>query len=222
VGELDDTPARLVDAAERLFAEGGEEATSLRAITRMARSNAAAVHYHFGGRDELLCAVLERYLGPLTARRLDLLDDVAVRHGDPSVVTDLISAVVRPELELLAELRPHRMRVARLLGRTFSLPGPAVSALVEREFTTLAARIVPMLRACLTGVREEELRHRLRLVMGTATMLFGSAGSAPPLGTEDVEDQIRRLVTFCAGGMAAPPATAVPRKKRKKQARAPS
>src|SRR5262245_49404358 len=104
----------------------------------MARSNAAAVHYHFGGRDELLCAVLERYLGPLTSRRLDLLDDVAVHPGDPSAATDLVAAVVRPDLELLAELRPHRVRVARLLGRASSLPGPAVSALVEREFATLA------------------------------------------------------------------------------------
>jgi AcrR family transcriptional regulator len=30
-------------------------------------SNAAAVHYHFGGRDGLLGAVLARHLGPLAA-----------------------------------------------------------------------------------------------------------------------------------------------------------
>jgi len=74
VSEINDTPARLVSAAERLFAEGGEEATSLRAITRAARSNAAAVHYHFGGRDELLRAVLDRQLGPLNGQRTHLIE----------------------------------------------------------------------------------------------------------------------------------------------------
>ena len=69
MSDLDDTPARLVAAAERLFAEGGEEATSLRAVTREAISNAAAVHYHFGGRDGLLRAVLDRHLAGRQERR---------------------------------------------------------------------------------------------------------------------------------------------------------
>ena len=79
----DDTPSRLVVAAERLFAEQGEEATSLRAITRAAMSNAAAVHYHFGGRDGLLRAVLDRHLGPLAARRRHLLEAVADEQRRP-------------------------------------------------------------------------------------------------------------------------------------------
>ncbi|TMR00774.1 helix-turn-helix transcriptional regulator, partial [Actinomadura soli] len=70
-----DTRGRIVAAAERLFASGGEEATSLRAITRGAGVNVAAIHYHFGGRDGLLREVLDRYVGPLNRRRLALLDE---------------------------------------------------------------------------------------------------------------------------------------------------
>src|SRR5215813_8847975 len=115
----DDTPGRLVAAATQLIADGGEEATSLRAVSRAARSNAAAVHYHFGGRDELLAAVVARLLEPVQSQRLE--------------------ALVRPDLELLAELRPDRVRVAQLLGRPAE-PGTAVAALVERQFEELAAR----------------------------------------------------------------------------------
>src|SRR4030088_570509 len=76
----DHTAARLVAAAERLFAQGGEEATSLRAITREARSNAAAVHYHFGGRDELLRALVDQHLGPLSGLRERLLEQAAADY----------------------------------------------------------------------------------------------------------------------------------------------
>src|SRR3954468_22077976 len=76
VSDLDDTATRLVLAAEALFADGGEESTSLRAIAREARSNAAAVHYHFGGRDELLRAVLRRHFDPVHSERLRLVDQL--------------------------------------------------------------------------------------------------------------------------------------------------
>ena len=43
----DITKARILDASERLFAEKGYDATSLREITAAAQVNLAAVNYHF-------------------------------------------------------------------------------------------------------------------------------------------------------------------------------
>jgi AcrR family transcriptional regulator len=212
MSDPDHTAARLVAAAERLFAEGGEEATSLRAITREARSNAAAVHYHFGGRDELLRAVLDQYLGPLAERRSRLLDLTKVHHGEPVPVEALIEAAVRPDLELLAALRDGRVQVARFLGRAYTLPGAAVAELVERQFGALARQALPMLRQSLPAVNEANLRQRLRLVMAGVVFLFATApdpGAAGPLGSDDVDEQVRRLVAFCAAGMSAPVAKEV-------------
>ncbi|MDP2774389.1 MAG: helix-turn-helix domain-containing protein, partial [Nocardioides sp.] len=48
------TERRLLLAAERLFAQQGIAATSLRSIMAAAEANVAAVHYHFGSKDELL------------------------------------------------------------------------------------------------------------------------------------------------------------------------
>jgi AcrR family transcriptional regulator len=97
-----------VAAAERLFAEGGEEATSLRAVTRAAISNAAAVHYHFGGRDGLLRAVLDRHLAGRQQRRCGLLDKAVDQYGGHVPVEAVVTAVVRPDLDLLAKLRKNR------------------------------------------------------------------------------------------------------------------
>ncbi|MGF1595653.1 MAG: TetR family transcriptional regulator [Acidimicrobiales bacterium] len=60
----------LLDAAEAEFATEGFETGSLRKIMRDAGADPGAVHYHFGGREALATAVLDRILAPLNAHRL--------------------------------------------------------------------------------------------------------------------------------------------------------
>jgi len=48
-----DTQDRLLNAAEKLFAEHGISETSLRAITTEAQANLAAVNYHFHSKEGL-------------------------------------------------------------------------------------------------------------------------------------------------------------------------
>lgn len=228
MSDVDNTPRRLVAAAERLFAEGGEEATSLRAITREALSNAAAVHYHFGGRDGLLRAVLDRHLAGRQERRLRLLDraadEQAARRQDGEgqdaqvqgvQVAAVLTAVLRPDLELLAKLRKRRVNVARFLGRAYALRSPVVSDYLDRQFTVLADRAVPLLAANLPEVGHAELRERLRLVLDAVAMLYARAaepGESGPLGGDDVDEQLRRVVAFATGALSAP--TAKARRKR--------
>src|SRR5437867_6100600 len=90
---------RILDVAERLFAERGFAATSLRNITAEAAVNLAAVHYHFGSKDELIEAVFARRLGPLNRERLRLLEAcrAAAGGGSPSV-EELLEALIAPAL----------------------------------------------------------------------------------------------------------------------------
>ena len=69
-----DTRDRILDAAERLFAQQGFDLTSLRALTTEADVNLAAVNYHFGSKERLFEAVLARLIAPINAERLARLD----------------------------------------------------------------------------------------------------------------------------------------------------
>jgi AcrR family transcriptional regulator len=202
----DDTPARIIAAAERLFTEGGEEATSIRAITREAGVNVAAVHYHFGGRDPLLRAVLDRWIGPLNAQRLRLLDEAAI--GDDPAVEVLLAAFLRPDLELIAELRDNgQVRFCRFMGRAYSQPGDAIVGFMDQQFQPIGARLFPLLERSLPDVAPTELRIRMRLVVTVVTAMFATApepGQPGPLGTDDIDEQLARLVAFFAPGLAAP------------------
>jgi AcrR family transcriptional regulator len=208
MADPDDAPNRIIAAAERLFAEGGEEATSLRAITRAAQVNVAAIHYHFGGRDNLLRAVLDRRLAPLNTRRLHLLDETVATHGQPVPVDALLRAFLRPDLELIAQLRESgQVQFCRLMGRAYRQPGPAVAGFMQRQFEPVAARLYPLLARTLPALPFAELQIRMRLVVAVVIALFADAtspGEPGPLGTDDIDDQLARLVAFLAAGLAAP------------------
>ena len=94
------TRDRLIDAGERQFAEQGFEAASIRAITREAGVNVAAAHYHFGSKEALLRAVLDRYIVPLNQRRLELLDAAISEAGSQPVALDaLLRVFLLPDLD---------------------------------------------------------------------------------------------------------------------------
>jgi AcrR family transcriptional regulator len=205
-----DTPSRLVAAAERLFAEGGEAATSLRAVARLAHANAAAVHYHFGGRDELLQAVFARQLRPVAERRQRLLTEAA--QESPPSVARVVEALVRPDLELLGKLRKHKVEIARFLGRGRLAPGAT-----DRDAQT-SSRAVALLAAAVSDVDQTELTVRVELLRLTVAALFAAAepaGGPGSLGTSVVDDQVRELTAVAAAGLVAPAALRV--RKRRKQ-----
>jgi AcrR family transcriptional regulator len=64
------TRDRIYKAAERLFADRGYDATSVRAIVAKARVNQAAINYHFAGKDGLYREVLHAAFRALTEQQL--------------------------------------------------------------------------------------------------------------------------------------------------------
>ena len=98
------TRQRLIEAAEDLFATRGIDAVSLAEVTKAAGcNNTGAVHHHFGGREELLAAVVDEHRGPLDERRAELLDELD--DADDITPAQLVRALVLPMVELLDEPR---------------------------------------------------------------------------------------------------------------------
>lgn len=91
------TRAALLDAAARAFARDGVFNASLIDITRQAgQGNRAALRYHFGSRDGVLCAVIQRHAEFLARREGELLEVARRQPGLEAVV----EALVRPAAEL--------------------------------------------------------------------------------------------------------------------------
>jgi AcrR family transcriptional regulator len=98
MAEASTTRDLLVDAAAKLFAERGIDNVSIAEIVRSAgQRNTSAIHYHFGSRDEVLRAVLERHVDEISERRRVLLELARARPARDA--RSAAEAIVRPVTE---------------------------------------------------------------------------------------------------------------------------
>jgi AcrR family transcriptional regulator len=205
------TRERLLDAAERLFARTGIEGTSLRSVMREAGVNPAAVHYHFGSKEELLRAVLDRVVRPLNEMRLELLDAaLATAGGRPLEVERILEAFVRPDVVTIENLRHRGVELAHFVGRVYAQPTPFVQKLMAEQFAGCAQRFLPELHRSLPHLDLDEIAWRMRCVVGVLVGLFAQApprGEAGPFDTSEPDKALARIVGFVAPGMRAPAPT---------------
>ncbi len=98
-----DTATRLVETAERLFAERGVHGVSLREIGAEAgQRNTGAVRYHFGTKEQLIDAVFKHRMVAINAHRLALLDEFD-SGGRGYELRALAEAFLYPLAEMLGE-----------------------------------------------------------------------------------------------------------------------
>ena len=125
-GREDETRMRLLDAAGEIFSCKGFHAATVREITKVAKANVAAIHYHFGSKDRLYQAVLEHaHLEAL--RRYP--PDMGLAGDAPA--QDRLYAYVRALLLRLADKSRHAW-LFRLMAREMAEPSPHLAVVVER------------------------------------------------------------------------------------------
>jgi AcrR family transcriptional regulator len=202
-----DTKERILDAAERLFAAHGFAGTSLRAVTREAGVNLAAIHYHFGTKEDLLRAVLSRIVIPVNRERLNLLEQVEAAAGsDPPSLEGILEAFIAPDLRLIRDLGERGVIITRFLGRSYTEPAEMVQALSREHYEELGQRFMEVFARALPEVPQAELYFRFKLVLGVLTYFLAdndpTGGYAEDLS--DVDGTLRRLVAFLAAGLRAP------------------
>ena len=215
---MNDTKSRILDAAERLFAAQGFDASSLRAITAEARVNLAAVNYHFRAKESLIEAVIARRLGPVNARRLKMLDACEAAAGKrPPELEKILEAFYAPVFEI--GLR-ERAFFLPLMGRMFLAPEQFVAEIFEKHLATVARRFDAALERALPLLPAEERRWRQQFAIGAMshTLLLSRVLPALSDGLCDPSDGkalTRRMVAFAAAGLSAPAIPAARRPKSK-------
>jgi AcrR family transcriptional regulator len=202
-----DTKERILDAAEQLFSAHGFAGTSLRAVTKEAGVNLAAVHYHFGTKEDLLRAVVSRIVVPVNRERLEMLEQVEAAAGNaPPSLERILEAFIAPDLRLIRDLGERGVIITRFLGRSYTEPAEMVQALIREQYEELGQRFMEVAARALPEVPQAELYWRFKLVVGVLTYILAdtdrTGGYAEDLS--DVDGTVRRLVAFLAPGLQAP------------------
>ncbi len=185
------TKLRLLSAAERLIAEKGFDAVSIRDVTGLAAANVAAVNYHFGSREGLLASVLDRHLIPLARQRVFLLQGLTSAHDVPAV----LRVWIQPLLEISASEGLPATEWYRILGRSMEASGMGQRDCLEAERAAQQT-----LRDCLLTRLDEQqsvgLAWRLHFATGGLIHLLvhGDEVESPFSMVEALERWVQTVV----------------------------
>lgn len=189
----------LVDAGRELFAREGAFSVPLsQVVSRADQRNESALHYHFGGRQGLLDAIIDSHNTPIESRRRAMLDELEAEAGSPGL-DELVVAYVEPQAELLATTP----------GRQFLAIVSQLQDLFDRWNDPGAPSEARRVLELIAGSLElgPDVRHeRITRFLGFVALTLGSRarsierGTARSLGHDEF---VENLVAMSVGALSA-------------------
>jgi AcrR family transcriptional regulator len=185
----DVTRERILKAAERLFAERGYDATSIRAIVAKARVNQAAINYHFDGKDGLYREVLRVAFRALTEQQLEHADEMKAMSRE-AALAEFVRRQFRPLLG-----RDEYSRHMRILNWETVRPTAVFRKLLSEE-------AAPFMGLAVELVRRFQPEADQRTLVAAAVWLLGQCSvflrnreqlADPPLGLALDESSVEWL-----------------------------
>jgi AcrR family transcriptional regulator len=196
------TKQQILDVAERHFGIYGFAGASLRGIIKDAKVNIAAVAYHYGTKEELFSAVLERFARPVVTEQLKQLEAV---RGEREL-SKILLAFYLPPLSLVKSKGRAGETLAQFLGRIQTEPEPVFS-LVDQNFAECRNRFIDAFRACLPEATDEDLHWNfefmLSLIVTCLTRQMEIRKRYTTKTSWTPEETAERMVRFCEAGIRA-------------------
>jgi AcrR family transcriptional regulator len=196
-----DTRTLLLDVAERLFAERGIAAVSLRTVgSEAGQRNNSAAQYHFGSRRGLLKAIVETRSAPVEQRRAELVDALLATGRSPTAA-DLLEALFRPLAETLDQ--PRHTHYLRFLVQVMADPDTHESWGVSGRSTAWVHR---ELRRLLPELSAADFVRRLEWCTLTALQVLADHGLRRGTPSWPTTDQVvAELVAMETALLQSPP-----------------
>ena len=193
----------LICTAERLFAERGLNAVSMREIASAAgQRNNTTVDYHFGSRDELISAIYVFRATRVNDRCSELLDEFEP-SGPTSDIAYLLRAQLVPHVESLRDPGNH---FVRFLARAYTestrlsvtLP-PSTRVLLDS-----VVRAQTLLRECLPELDDRRFEQRIANVASWSIhSLAEYARDHPDANEAELGSMLDGLIVMLTGSLTA-------------------
>lgn len=158
----EDTRARIVEAAVRVFGEKGYDAASTRDIAAAAGANAPAIQYYFEGKEGVYLACLEQLIEHLWQQMGNTLETaeaaLADAHTEDGALIDIVLGILDAVISMLEDTPAH-LAWRGFLDRQHAGLGPeSGKVLFEARFKSRLASVIRGLIARLTGFAPNDER----------------------------------------------------------------
>jgi AcrR family transcriptional regulator len=202
----DNVQKRLLDAAEKLFAEHGFDGVPVRDITSLANCNVAAINYHFGGKDKLYTEVFRRNLHVLRNVRVESINDVMSRDAAVTL-EDLLSAFAQAFLEPLVQ-KSNGPQIMKLFVRERLDPHLPSGMFFEEMISPIMDTLLSALQKICPSLSHE---NAVCSIFSTVAQLLHTVYAQELFAHEgndavpdfDLSRAVDHIVTFSAAGIRA-------------------
>lgn len=196
----------ILATAERLFAEQGMEAVSLRTINTAAGYSVAALHYHFSTREGLIEQLMLERQTPVLQRRETLLEHLQ-NDAAPSVHA-IADALVLPFGELILNNHEQGLRTVKLffhyrVAHTGQQHVQQMTVESYRIFDQLLAKALPECDSKTLKTRWAIASELALQGLANIDTVLQTRKTAPT--RRNSQRYINELIDFIAAGLQATP-----------------
>lgn len=198
-----ETRARILDAAELLFAQGGFEGTSMRDIASAAGVPVALVNFHGGTKEDFFATIVARRADILARRRLEALESAKAGNASPDLRA-VLACFIRPYLVLAATGGLQWTAYARLIAHVSADERwrPISERCFDPTVKVFMDELVKLLPAAQTRHVAGAFVFSISAMLSLATSRWrieAMAGDASGR-TPELETWAEFLIDFCEGG----------------------
>jgi len=197
-----ETRERLLDAAERLFADRGFRKVTVRDICREARANVAAVNYHFGDKLGLYREVLQVGIDAIRATT-----EAGRKAGERQPPDEQLRRYIVIWITRL--LTPGHETIHRVMQRELQDPTPALDDLVDTVVRPRMDYLSGVVARMLDCDPKDQIVLRCvaatqaQAVAYTPNPIAARLGFTRPQTPAQIDEVAHHLAEFAVGGIKA-------------------
>ena len=202
------TKERILLVAEKLFAQEGIEAVSMRRISAdSGQRNNSALQYHYGGKEELLKAIVAYRMIPINQRHTAMLRELEQRAATRDL-RELIGVLVYPFAEHVDTLREGSYYISFLARYLLYTGNGLFFGALDKPWLEATQRVSKHMLAALTHLPDKICLERLTFV--GAQLVHAVAQREYQIRTHnisylsDMDSFASNLVDCLHGSMVAP------------------
>lgn len=198
---------RILDAAERLFAEYGYHGVTLKDVAAHIGVSPTLIHYHFNGKESIYEAVWARK-APISARnRLEAMRRYAEEAGEKITVEGSLRAWIDIDLNAQIEDLDYWLAFGKVAAHANSAGGWGAEKMT-RHFNPVVLALIELLKKAMPECDEKSIYWGYHFLSGAMTHVLARTGRLDELSrglcsSDDFESIKHHMATFMAAGFHA-------------------
>ncbi len=172
------TEARILAAAEKVFADKGLGGSRVHDIAKLARVTPSLIHYHFGGKENLYKTVIENFYVAVERRLLPII----MTDAEPR---EKLKQLIAQGIEILAE----KDYMVRILLRESIDKGKYVNKVLSKPYLRDMFGMMERFALANMELRRDDPNdtvHLISNIFGATTMFFVAASTIKEFWEKDV------------------------------------